>query len=1477
MDGNVNPLVLIAFLSAPPDEPPTPSWTRQATHLIQRGLVETGKIVTQSGRWLMERLPNDSAPKKPTSYLDVNVRLKDVDLAEFVKGLGIKLSFPVEGKLTLDVQASLPVDTPGDVKAYRVKGTATASRLVISGVEMKDVTAKIRYDGGVLHLDELTGALPAKPRDGTFKGQARLGVVPEGELKASLTFDRLPLSQFRSLAGGRDDLSGTVSGSAEVSVPSGKLRDPAEWMVDGLVRAERASIYGLTVEKGTATVRARKGVLKITDLDATLDGAGVNGSAEANLLAPYRYIVKLALKKGDLASLNKLAPDLRLPVTVQGSFAVTTDLAGTLSPFTLKATGSATGSDLKIQAVRVAALRFNWSFEDSLKLTDVRATLYEGEVTGTATVPMNAKQAGSLDLRFDNVDVGALVHDIPAIPLKLEGKASGSIKGKSPAVDVGERTYDADLELQAPKLRVQNFPTEKLTGTVSYRKGVAEYHLKGGLLGGTFDLDGRIPPRAEPTPAKPEPEGRLRINNAQLGRLWEVYGGRESLGQLRGTVDVQLDFRHTGMDSLPVGNGKVSVRRLRWGDQDLGDTLGADVVLTEGELRLRDVRGTLADGTLRGGIRVNLRDFDRSAFNLALDRADASKLLAPFPELAGVVQGTADLRLRGTFGRVWRGGGDVMLTRGTVMGVEVSEWRLPVRFEWVPGRGRANIDIDETTAQAGRGRITGRASLSMGDSTRLEGNLRFSDVEARTVLRQSLDNNQVGTGRLQGTINFSGTDVRSFNDITARVDLSMSQAQAFQFPILSQLGPLIVPGRSNETFQNGELRGLLSNGIFRVERLALAGNTVSLYADGTISTGGRLNLDMIVATNRIGVSPAVLRLLNVKIPPVGPIPLTLIIQVADLISNQSVHLHVTGTTRSPSVQVQPLATLTDEAVRFFLMRLEHPSALTRFGFDRASGLGRVGPLPANFREDFLRRFISAIQFFESIQDRVRLFGLAVSTQGAGMLQGFPHRDPASVLGSRFLLQFLLRPSNPAFFGWHILKRRDQRVPGFACALVIAALTLAESLLVEPVRFAQFSRTVLVQIVLPAPGILLDLGSVGILGVFCVQGFELLVTPGLVVRVLRFHQRPALLKGLLRVVRPERPDQDSHTDGEKRRQDRGMIDKSPGGSAVVLPVEFLPHQPTHERRRSLPAIPDGGLGRRHGQRFAHARRLARQRVRGRLSDAVELAADRLQPSSQNARIRRPFLGFFFQQVADDLVEVGGNLGNNRPRSVELGVAMLVQQIEDVQPYERSASGQQRVQHTAERIEIAAFRCGLALGLLGRKVLGGADDSAGTRQVLGRKDVSDAEIGEFHLSGGHQDQVRGLHVAVDDSAVVSMFQGRAYLRGHVENLRPAEALLVVQHIGAVASLNVFHHEIEKSFVSAGLVKVDDVRVIELSQDVDLALKALDGAGVRGQFASEHLDGRAACAALLVSQVNAPHAPAANLALQNPVAEFRAVHGC
>jgi uncharacterized protein involved in outer membrane biogenesis len=922
-------MLMLMVLLQPPAEP-APSVTRDVAGGIHGGISAIGRAVIEGGTKAVGWLPKGDISKPapaatPPTYLDINLNLKDVDLAQFVKDLGIKVPFEVAGKLSVKVQASLPVDQPRDLKLYKVTGTATLPTFTLSGVEMKNVSARVRYDNGILRLEEFRGQLPGKPA-GSFSGTARLGVVPEGDLTADLMLTDIPLMQVLRAAGLKDEVAGSVSGSADLRVPSGRLRDLSAWQGSAKVNSGQVRVFGLQLTDAGATVRVGNGLLTIRDVTGKLEGSALSGSAEARLTAPYTYEGKLELAKGDLANLQHLSPGLRPPLAVAGRFGITAEVNGTLSPFTAKVSGSGTGQDVKVEKVAVESLRFHWARAgELLKLTDVKASLYGGEVTGSADVPLDAKQDGKVDLHFDNVDVGALARDVPNVPLRLEGKASGSVKGTLRAAPPGgERAFDGDVDLSSPRLRVQNLPTEKLTGTVSYHKGAGEYHLKGGLLGGTFELDGRIPPRpaadAPPPKPEPQPDSRLRIRAAQLGRLGEGLGTRGALDQLHGRVDLDVDFRLEGADYTPVGTGRFTVTGLRWGDRNLSATIRGDVVLAGGDMRLPDLSGEFAGGTLRGQMVFRLRDLVRSYFNVAIDGADAARVLAPWPALAANVSGAVSARLRGTLGREWTGGGNVVFTRGKLAGLEVSELRLPLRFAVAPARGRAHLDIEDTSASVARGRLSGRASLGFGLGTRLEGNVRFSGVDLRSVLRSLTDSTQLGAGQVSGRIEFSGHDVRSLDDVTADVDASFSQAQAFQFPVLSQIAPFILPGQSSTTFQSGDLRGRLSNGIFRVQRLRLAGNVVSLFAQGNVTTAGRLNLDVTATTQVVGTGAAGVRLLFLRLPLTGPLPLSLLLDATGYFSSTSIHLLVIGTVRSPTVRVEPLSLLTDEAARFFLLR-----------------------------------------------------------------------------------------------------------------------------------------------------------------------------------------------------------------------------------------------------------------------------------------------------------------------------------------------------------------------------------------------------------------------------------------------------------------------------------------------------------------------------------------------------------------------------
>jgi hypothetical protein len=857
----------------------------------------------------------------------VSLGLDDVDLGDVVRRFGLKLPVAVEGRLSCQVQATLPLDKPEDTKAYRIRGTARLSRLNLAGIEMADVRTRLHYADGVLQLDELSGQLPRPRRPGvaaaagTFTGSARYQMVPAGELRGQLRVEGVPLDVvLNRLPRAAGQANGDLSGRVEFRAPPGKLNDPAGWEATGALTSESVRLYGLTLRKASAGLKLRKGVVGVQALKADLEGAPLTGTAALHLDKSYRYQAQLELARADLGALQRLLPDLRPPVAVRGRLGIRAEVRGTLSPATATVAGTAEATELHVDQVRVDALTCRWALADALTLSDVRGRLYQGTVTGSAVVPWDDSAAGRADLHVDGVDARALTAALPAVPVRLEGTVSGRLTGELTAAAPGRpRTATGRLDLTAPRLRVQNVPAERLKGTVDYRAGRTEYRLEGAILGGVFRLEGVLPPpREEKEEAQPPPDGRFRLEGARLSRLGDALGLSERLAPLRGRVDVDLPYRFEGPDRRPVGTGRLVITNLRWGDQELSDSLRGDLRLTGQDVQLRNLDAALGEGTLRGQVVWNLRQPDRSWFTLTLDRVEAARLLAPLPDVAAQVQGPMELHLRGNLGREWRGGGTLVLARGKVLGLEVAEWRLPLDFVLTLAQGTGRLDVHESHAQVGQGRAVGQAHLRWGDAPRLNGSLRFFNADLRTLLRSYNEVNSYAAGRVTGRLDFAASNLRSVEDLTATLDATLSEAQALQLPVLLQLVPFVAPGRATTTFQSGDLHARLSNGVVRVQRLSLTSPLLQLLVVGTITTQGRLDLDATGRTGTLGVSPAALRVLGLRIPAAGPIPLAVIAQATSYLSNRLVHVRVTGTVRNPSVRVEPLVLLTEEAVRFFL-------------------------------------------------------------------------------------------------------------------------------------------------------------------------------------------------------------------------------------------------------------------------------------------------------------------------------------------------------------------------------------------------------------------------------------------------------------------------------------------------------------------------------------------------------------------------------
>lgn len=381
-------------------------------------------------------------------------------------------------------------------------------------------------------------------------------------------------------------------------------------------------------------------------------------------------------------------------------------------------------------------------------------------------------------------------------------------------------------------------------------------------------------------------------------------------------VSLDLPFWHVGPGGRPIGNGRFQIIDLRWDGEELAPSFRGDLRLWPEELEFRDVSGSLGEGLVRAHLVVPLGRRVPGSFRITLNNVEANRLLVPWPEIAVHVQGLVNATFRGRLGPETYGGGTVELTHGRVAGIDIAEWRLPVKFLFSPREGQGELTVSDANATVAHGRALGRARLTWGAGVRLEGDLRFFDADLRTLLASSGEPTTLAAGRVNGRVEFGASEMRSLDDLNATFSATLHQAQALQMPVLRQLTPFLRSGMSAATFQSGEIEARLARGVVRLQRLTLQGGILQMIVQGTLTLAGRLNLEVTARTGKLSLLPPGLRLL--RIPAAGAMPLSLVAEASFLLASSVVHLRVTGTVHNPIIQVEPLRLLSEDAVRFFL-------------------------------------------------------------------------------------------------------------------------------------------------------------------------------------------------------------------------------------------------------------------------------------------------------------------------------------------------------------------------------------------------------------------------------------------------------------------------------------------------------------------------------------------------------------------------------
>jgi hypothetical protein len=929
-----------------------------------------------------------SKPGEEPTYLDVDLNLQNVDLAQLVQRLKLNLPYTIAGRLTFQVHASIPINTPGDLKAYRLRGNAKLPKLAMAGLEMTNAEARVRYADGVLQLENFHGQLPqphpASPasrererpeQPGQFNGKASVEVVPSGDVRAELKLDRVPLGLLATLLPqAKGTANGVLSGDVQARAPLQKLSDPATWRGSANLTAPAVVLYGVVLRNVSARVKVDESRAKLSTFKANVEGTPLTGEAELTLSGAYPFQAEVRTGRTDLAALNRLSPSFRPPIEIKGRAQLNGSVTGTLKPLQFDTKGQMRAENVVAESFTMDLLSFRWSKDkDALKLDDIQADLYGGSVSGSATVPLDARAAGTAKLRIRTVDAQALGKALPSFPVRIEGKVSGNVKGElAPPRGRQARAWTTDVELTAPMLKVQGIPAEKLQGTLDSRDGKTSYHLQGETLGGTFTLRGTLPqtrdkekksnepvgrdgpnlggvpptensgrsaagrafPRgaweregSELLPAafqaaaeEPPGYGRLELKDAQLSRVWTAFGITGYLASLNGRFSIYLRYRHEEPDLFPVGDGTFRIFNVRWDDETLADSLRGNVRLTREAFQLYNLSGDLAGGQFGGRFAFGLKAASRGYFHIDLQQAEASRLLVPLPAVATRVKGPVDVNVRGGIGRDWDGSGGITLVRGQIYGMAITEWRIPVTFSFSPAQGSGELTVRDSHARIAQGRASFDSTLNWGTGLRLAGTLLFYQVDLRTLLRNSPSVSAYASGRVSGRVDLAGSEMHSLNDLTARVQAKMEQGQALQLPVLRQITPYLRPGASSATFQSGKLKGRLANGIFRIERATLVGDFIKMLILGTINLAGNLNLDVTAQTGLYCINPKRFSEVSARIPLIGAIPRLVLYEANALLGLAVVHLRVTGTVSSPVVRLEPLLVMTEEAIRFFFNR-----------------------------------------------------------------------------------------------------------------------------------------------------------------------------------------------------------------------------------------------------------------------------------------------------------------------------------------------------------------------------------------------------------------------------------------------------------------------------------------------------------------------------------------------------------------------------
>ena len=127
------------------------------------------------------------------------------------------------------------------------------------------------------------------------------------------------------------------------------------------------------------------------------------------------------------------------------------------------------------------------------------------------------------------------------------------------------------------------------------------------------------------------------------------------------------------------------------------------------------------------------------------------------------------------------------------------------------------------------------------------------------------------------------------------------------------------------------------------------------------------------------------------------------------------------------------------------------------------------------------------------------------------------------------------------------------------------------------------------------------------------------------------------------------------------------------------------------------------------------------------------------------------------------------------------------------------------------------------MFGGHEVGSSQDCPFHRRLHRSKQLSNSEVGEFHLALRIDHEVRRFEIAVDHSKIVGMLKCRTYFNGNIDDAFPAYLFFTSELLLQILAIHIFHRVEQQPLFFAKSDKLNDIGVLQFQKGLDLSIKA------------------------------------------------------